>query len=500
MPPAPVQLSVNVLLVVRAPVDTLLPEVALVPDHAPLAVQPVALVEDQVSALALPLVTLAGLALIVTVGAGVVAAVTVTVVDWAAVPPAPVQLSVKVLLVVRAPVDTLLPEVALVPDHAPLAVQLVALADDHVSALEPPLVTLAGLALIVTVGAGVVAAVTVTVVDWAAVPPAPVQLSVKVLLVVRAPVDTLLPEVALVPDHAPLAVQPVALVDDHVSVLALPEVTVVGFALIATVGELITVTVADWVAVPPAPVQLNVNVLLAVKAPVDTLLPAVALVPDHAPLAVQLVALVDDQVSLLAAPLETLEGLALSVTVGADAPLFTVTITDCVAVPPGPVQASVNVLLLVRAPVETLLPEVACVPDQAPLAVQLVAFVDDHVRALAAPVATVVGLALIETVGAETTVTVADCSAVPPGPVQLSVYVPLCTSAPVDAVPVRACVPDHASLAVQLVVLADDHVRVLAPPAMTVVGFALIDTVGAAVTLAIADCAAVPPVPVQVKV
>ncbi|HEY0341241.1 MAG TPA: hypothetical protein VGC34_10575 [Steroidobacteraceae bacterium] len=331
-------------------------------------------------------------------------------------------------------------------------------------------------------------------------PPAPVQLSVNVLLVVRAPVDTLLPEVALVPDHAPLAVQPVALVDDHVSVLALPEVTVVGFALIATVGELITVTVADWVAVPPAPVQLNVNVLLAVKAPVDTLLPAVALVPDHAPLAVQLVALVDDQVSLLAAPLETLEGLALSVTVGADAPLFTVTITDCVAVPPGPVQASVNVLLLVRAPVETLLPEVACVPDQAPLAVQLVAFVDDHVRALAAPVATVVGLALIETVGAETTVTVADCSAVPPGPVQLSVYVPLCTSAPVDAVPVRACVPDHASLAVQLVVLADDHVRVLAPPAMTVVGFALIDTVGAAVTLAIADCAAVPPVPVQVKV
>jgi hypothetical protein len=157
------------------------------------------------------------------------------------------------------------------------------------------------------------------------------------------------------------------------------------------------------------------------------------------------------------------------------------------------------VLLVVRAPVETL-PEVACVPDQAPLAVQLVVFVEDQVSVLVLPVTTVVGFALIETVGGAMTVTVADCSAVPPGPAQLSVYVPLAVSAPVETVPEVAFVPDHAPLAVQLVVLADDQVRVLVPPVTTVVGFALTETVGAAITLAIADCVAVPPGPVQVRV
>jgi hypothetical protein len=69
-------------------------------------------------------------------------------------------LSVNVLSVVSAPIEVV-PDVALLPAHAPLAVQLVAFADDHVSVLAVPLVTLDGLALIVTVGAGF----TVTVVD-----------------------------------------------------------------------------------------------------------------------------------------------------------------------------------------------------------------------------------------------------------------------------------------------------------------------------------------------
>ena len=46
-----------------------------------------------------------------------------------------------------------LPEVALMPDQAPEAAQLVAPAEDQVSVDAAPLVTLAGLALIVTVGA-----------------------------------------------------------------------------------------------------------------------------------------------------------------------------------------------------------------------------------------------------------------------------------------------------------------------------------------------------------
>jgi hypothetical protein len=51
---------------------------------------------------------------------------------------------------------------------------------------------------------------------------------------------------------------------------------------------------------------------------------------------VQEVALVADQVSMELAPLATVLGLAAKVIVGAGA--VTVTVTDCVAVPPLPVQ------------------------------------------------------------------------------------------------------------------------------------------------------------------
>ena len=61
------------------------------PDQAPEATHEVALVDDQVRFEALPLVTVLGLALRLTVGADVV---TVTVVDCAALPPVPVQVSV----------------------------------------------------------------------------------------------------------------------------------------------------------------------------------------------------------------------------------------------------------------------------------------------------------------------------------------------------------------------------------------------------------------------
>jgi len=69
--------------------------------------------------------------------------------------------------------------------------------------------------------------------------------------------------------------------------------------------------------VPPAPVQVTVNVVAALSAPVD-LEPLVASVPDHAPEAVQEVASVDDQVNVELAPGETLQVLALSVTVGGE--------------------------------------------------------------------------------------------------------------------------------------------------------------------------------------
>ena len=68
------------------------PLVALVPDHAPEAVHEDDLVADQLKVELAPLATVLGLAVRVTVGA--VAAPTVTLVDWDALPPAPVQESV----------------------------------------------------------------------------------------------------------------------------------------------------------------------------------------------------------------------------------------------------------------------------------------------------------------------------------------------------------------------------------------------------------------------
>lgn len=88
-----------------------------------------------------------------TVGAG--GAVTLTVKLRVPTPPTPLQVKVKDVLAVRVPV-VCDPLVALVPVQPPLAVQLVALVELHVSVEELPLTTEVGLALKVTTGAGVV--------------------------------------------------------------------------------------------------------------------------------------------------------------------------------------------------------------------------------------------------------------------------------------------------------------------------------------------------------
>ena len=67
------------------------------------------------------------------------------------------------------------------------------------------------------------------------------------------------PLTASVPLHAPEAVHEVALVEDQLKVEPLPLATLVGLALIETLGGGLaaTVTVADWLALPPAPVQVR---------------------------------------------------------------------------------------------------------------------------------------------------------------------------------------------------------------------------------------------------
>jgi hypothetical protein len=77
----------------------------------------------------------------------------------------------------------------------------------------------------------------------------------------------------------------------------------------------------------------------------------------------------------------------------------TETVADCAAEPPEPVQVNVYFVVAVSAPVFCE-PLVASEPLQPPEAVQDVAFVEDHVKVDAPPLATELGEALSATVGA----------------------------------------------------------------------------------------------------
>jgi hypothetical protein len=134
--------------------------------------------------------------------------------------------------------------------------------------------------------------------------------------------------------------------------------------------------------------------------------------------------------------------------------------------------------------------------------VQAVALLEDQVRLDVLPWATVAGFAAIETLGGVAeTVTVADCAAEPPAPVQVSVNFVVAVRAGVVCEPAVASEPFQPPEAVQAVALVDDHVNADVAPLLTVVGFAEKVTAGAGVvTDTIADCAAVPPLPLQVSV
>ena len=141
------------------------------------------------------------------------------------------------------------------PDQAPEAVHAEALVDDQLKAALPPLVIELGLALRRTLGG---AALTETVADWVALPPAPVQVRLKVDVVVSAPVDCE-PLTGLAPDQPPDAAQAVAFAETQVSVALAPLAIALGPTLSWTVGVGdLTDTVVAWVAEPPGPVQVKV--------------------------------------------------------------------------------------------------------------------------------------------------------------------------------------------------------------------------------------------------
>jgi len=129
-------------------------------------------------------------------------------------------------------------------------------------------------------------------------------------------------------------------------------------------------------------------------------------------------------------------------------------------------------------------PDVACVPLHPPVAVQLVAFVDDHVREELAPLATDVGLAVKVTVGADVvpleleTVSTTEELILPPVPEHVRVYVPVAVTGPTVWDPDVALEPDQAPLAEQLVAPEELQVRTLDWFAWSVVGFAVRETEG----------------------
>jgi hypothetical protein len=140
-----------------------------------------------------------------------------------------------------------------------------------------------------------------------------------------APVDRD-PLVARVPDQPPDAVQLVAFVEDHDKVALEPLAMLVGLTLSEIVGTgADTEIVTDWAALPPAPVQVSMNWVAAVRLEV-LCEPLVALPPLQPPEAAQEAALVDDHVRVDAAPLLTVVGLPVSVTVGTG--VVTVTVID----------------------------------------------------------------------------------------------------------------------------------------------------------------------------
>jgi hypothetical protein len=172
MPPEPVHVSVYVEAALIGACSWL-PLVPRAPVQPPDAVQAVASVDAQVSVTALPLATVLAVGVRVTVGFGRVDTVTWTLAVAALLPPGPAQVRVNAEPVARAALSSL-PAVGRAPDQPPEATQLVASVVDHVNVVLPPLATALGVALIVTVGLAAIATLAVA----AAMPPAPVHVSV----------------------------------------------------------------------------------------------------------------------------------------------------------------------------------------------------------------------------------------------------------------------------------------------------------------------------------
>jgi hypothetical protein len=110
------------------------------------------------------------------------------------------------------------------------------------------------------------------------------------------------PAVTLFPDQSPDAVQLVTWVPAQLSVVEPLVVSEPGFAVKESVGTgSATVTLTVSLTDPLVPLQVKVNVLSAISAPVDCV-PAVARLPDQSPEALQPLVLPLSQLKVVEPP------------------------------------------------------------------------------------------------------------------------------------------------------------------------------------------------------
>ena len=234
-------------------------------------------------------------------------------------PPDPVAVIEYVTVpVIDFGVTVTVPLVGTVPDQLPSvedAVTVVAfvVAIAHDTLL--PSVMLVGVQESVAVGG---AALTVTVTLWVVVPPAFVALMVYVAVAVGVAVAVPVKAVLVVrpepeePETESLVAVPPAF---HVMTVDWPSVMMPGFAAIVGAGGATTVTMTEAVAVPPAPLQVRVYVVVTVGFLV-AVPPAADNVSLQPPDATADVLLVQVAVRTVDPPAATLMLLAVSVAVG----------------------------------------------------------------------------------------------------------------------------------------------------------------------------------------
>jgi hypothetical protein len=160
----------------------------------------------------------------------------------------------------------------------------------------------------------------------------------------------------------------------------------------------VMLTVTEAAKLPPPPVQVRVNVVAALSAPV-TALPLGGSFPLQPPEAAHAVALVELQWSVVAAPLTTEAGLAVSAVVGGvGATAVTVTVEVAGVLPAPPAHVSVKLVVAFSGPVLAL-PLGGSFPLQPPEAVHAVAFVELQLSVAVPPVLTLIVLAFSATLG-----------------------------------------------------------------------------------------------------